>query len=296
MTFKNNCYLCPRKCGADRKNGKTGYCSATEKIKIARSALHMWEEPCISGKNGSGTVFFSHCTLKCVFCQNYKISHGGSGYIISEKELANEFLKLQNIGAHNINLVTPTHYVPKIIHALDIAKSTGLTVPIIYNTGGYETEETIEMLKGYVDIYMPDIKYYNDKYAIKYSAAPDYFKIASKAILKMFNQVGENKFDENGIMQKGVLIRHMLLPGLLNDSKKVIDYIYSTYGDNVYISIMSQYIPAGDLTHYPELNRRINPRAYNTLIDYCAKKGIKNAFVQDLSSANELFIPDFYTE
>lgn len=296
MNILNNCRLCPRKCGADRENGKRGYCSADKTVKIARSALHMWEEPCISGTNGSGTVFFSHCALKCVFCQNYKISHGGSGYEISEKELAEEFLKLQGMGAHNINLVTPTHYVPQIIRTLDIAKSAGLTVPIVYNTGGYEMEETIDMLNGYVDVYMPDIKYYSDKHAVKYSAAPNYFKTAAKAVSKMFNQVGENKFDENGIMRRGVLIRHMLLPGLLNDSKKVIDYIYSTYGDSVYISIMSQYIPSGDLTQYPELNRRINPRAYNALIDYCARKGIQNAFVQDLSSASETFVPDFYTE
>lgn len=293
MNLKN-CRLCPRNCGADRTRGNNGYCRAGASAKIARSAPHMWEEPCISGENGSGAVFFSHCNMQCVFCQNYKISRLGMGYEITEAELAAEFLRLEGLGVHNINLVTPTHFVPQIIRTIDTAKSAGLSIPVIYNTGGYETVETIEMLNGYIDIYMPDIKYYSDEYAVKYSAAPGYFKTASAALEKMLEQTGANVFDENGMMQRGVLVRHMLLPGLLNDSKKIIDYVFNSCGDNVYLSIMSQYTPSGDLSRCGELNRRVNPRAYNALVDYCARKGIKNAFIQEPSSANSCFIPDFY--
>ena len=294
MNALNKCALCPRNCGMNRLNGKTGFCGADDKIKIARSALHMWEEPCISGKNGAGAVFFSHCTMKCAFCQNYKISHVGNGYYLTENELADEFLRLQSEGAHNINLVTPSHYAPQIVRALDAAKSRGLTLPVVWNCGGYETTDTIKMLDGYVDVYMPDMKYYDDKYAVKYSAAPKYFKTCAAAIREMFNQVGKNQFNENGIMTRGILVRHMLLPGLLLDSKRIMDYLHTEYGDDIYISIMSQYTLSGDLEKFPELNKKIDPRAYDALVDYCAKIGITNAFVQDINSSDTGFIPDFY--
>ena len=293
MDILNKCALCPRGCGVDRLNGK-GFCGADGKIKIARCALHMWEEPCISGKTGSGAVFFSHCTMKCAFCQNYKISHGGNGYYLTEAGLADEFLRLQNEGAYNINLVTPSHYAPQIIRALHIAKSRGMTLPVVYNCGGYETVETLKMMDGYVDVYMPDMKYYSDKYAVKYSSAPRYFETCAAAINEMFRQVGRNQFNKNGILTRGVIVRHMLLPGLLLDSKRIMDYLHTTYGDDIYISIMSQYTPSGDLGKFPELNRPIDPRAYDALVDYCAKIGVINAFVQDIRSSGEGFIPDFY--
>lgn len=240
MKLLEECRLCPRDCGANRLNGKRGFCGAGDKIRVARAALHYWEEPCISGNIGSGTVFFSHCTLKCVFCQNYNISQCEWGKEITIERLAEIIIELQEKGALNINLVTPTHYVAQIIEAIKIAKSNGLKLPIIYNSSGYEKVETIKLLKGYIDVYLPDMKYFDTKYSSKYSKAKDYFKYAREAIDEMVNQVGEVKFDENGIVQRGVIIRHLMLPGLLFDSKKIIDYIYNTYGDKVYISIMNQ--------------------------------------------------------
>ena len=289
----SHCTLCPRLCGADRINGELGYCRASAKIKIARSALHFWEEPCISGEHGSGTVFFSHCTLKCVFCQNYNISTENKGKIISVSELADCFLDLQTQGANNINLVTPTHYIPLIIQALDLAKANGLTLPILYNTSGYENAETIKALDGYIDIYMPDMKYFDNKYAVKYSNAPDYFNIAKSAIREMYNQVGKPVFDENGIMQKGMIIRHLMLPGLLFDTKKIIDYIYREYENNVYVSLMSQYTPLEHVKRFLELNKKLNPKHYNAMIDYCANLGMENVYIQDGEAASESFIPPF---
>ncbi len=289
----SHCTLCPRLCGADRINGELGYCRSSAKIKIARSALHFWEEPCISGEHGSGTVFFSHCTLKCVFCQNYNISTENKGKIISVSELADCFLDLQTQGANNINLVTPTHYVPLIIQALDIAKANGLTLPILYNTSGYENPETIKSLDGYIDIYMPDMKYFDNKYAVKYSNAPDYFNIAKSAIREMYNQVGKPVFDENGIMQKGMIIRHLMLPGLLFDTKKIIDYIYREYKNNVYVSLMSQYTPLEHVKRFPELNKKLNPKHYNAMINYCTDLGMENVYIQDGEAASESFIPPF---
>lgn len=281
-------------CGADRRNGKTGFCGASDKIKIARHALHFWEEPCISGTSGSGTVFFSNCTMKCVFCQNYSISTRNVGSDVSIEELAEIFIDLQNQGALNINLVTPTHYAPQIISALKTAKKLGLHIPIVYNTSGYERVETLKMLDGLIDIYMPDMKYFSDKYAVKYSTAPKYFKIASEAIAEMFRQTGAPVF-ENGIMKRGVLVRHLMLPGLLFDTKKIMDFLYKTYGDDIYISIMSQYTPLEQVKKYPELDRKLNPRHYEAMLDYCAQLGIKNAFIQEGEAALESFIPEFYT-
>lgn len=288
-----NCRLCPRKCRANRTEGEVGFCGAGPDIKIARAALHFWEEPCISGENGSGTVFFSYCNMKCVYCQNYGISTQNKGVEITEEELADKFLMLQEQGANNINLVTPSHFVPQIIKALDAAKSKGLALPVVYNCGGYENVETLKLLRGYVDVYMPDMKYFSDKYAIKYSAAPDYFNIAKSAIDEMYRQVGKPVFDKRGIMQKGMIVRHMMLPGLLSDTKKIIDYLYGTYKDDIYISLMSQYTPMPNVKNIPKLNRRLNPKLYGAMVEYCMELGIKNAFIQDGSSAAESFIPDF---
>jgi putative pyruvate formate lyase activating enzyme len=288
-----SCRLCPRNCSIDRLNGELGFCGAGRLVKGARASLHYWEEPCISGDKGSGTVFFSNCNLKCVFCQNHSISQEGTGTEITPKRLSQIFLEQQERGALNINLVTPTHYVPQIIQAIDIAKKDGLRLPILYNTNSYENTETIKALKGYIDIFLPDLKYYSDKYAVKYSSAPDYFKFASEAIKQMVSQAGEPVFDDNGIMQKGVVIRHMMLPGLLFDSKKVVDYIYSTFGDSVYLSLMNQYTPMHDASRFPEINRTLNPGHYEALIDYSLSLGVKNGFIQEDETCSESFVPEF---
>jgi len=293
MNRLKNCALCPRSCGVDRTSGKTGFCGATDKVKVARIALHFWEEPCISGENGSGTVFFSHCTMKCVFCQNYNISTCHKGREITIDELAEAFVSLQNKGANNINLVTPTHYVPQIIASLEIARKNGLTIPIVYNTSGYESVETIRSLDGYVDIYMPDMKYFVDKYAVKYSNAPKYFETAARAIEEMYRQVGKIELDENGIMKKGLIVRHLMLPGLLLDSKRVMDYLFKSYGNDIYISLMCQYTPLPHVKKYPELDRKIDMQKYELLVDYCSSQGMENVFVQNEESAQESFIPDF---
>jgi len=288
-----NCMLCPRNCSVDRTANKIGFCKSSSKITVARVSLHYWEEPCISGKNGSGTVFFSGCNLKCVFCQNNAISHKGIGMDITNERLSEIFLEQQSKGAHNINLVTPTHFVPQIIEAIKIARNNGLMLPIVYNSSGYENIETIKALEGYIDIYLPDLKYFTDTYSIKYSNAPNYFNIASKAIEEMYKQVGRAIFDAAGMMKKGVIIRHLMLPGLLFDSKKIIDYIYTTFGDNVYISLMNQYTPVNNLERYPEINKPLNPKHYESLIDYCLSLDIKNAFIQEDGTVSESFIPEF---
>lgn len=291
-----NCRLCPRACGVNRTAGNVGYCKAGKEIKIARAALHFWEEPPISGENGSGTVFFSYCNMGCVFCQNYGISHEHHGRTVTEGELAEIFIDLQKNGANNINLVTPTHYVPQIKNALITAKKNGLAVPVVYNCGGYESVEALKILDGLVDIYMPDMKYFSDKYAIKYSNAPGYFVYACNAIEEMYRQTGKNAFDENGLMKSGVLVRHMLMPGMLFDSKKILDYLYESYGDNIYISIMNQYTPMPNAKNFPEINRRVDKKYYETLVDYAEKIGITNAFVQSGEAIGESFIPEFWDE
>ena len=297
MDILENCTLCPKNCGANRKNGEVGFCGAGNKVRIARCDLHFLEEPCISGKNGSGTVFFSHCNLRCVYCQNYKISHMGVGKTVSTEELAKAFLNLQEKGANNINLVTPTHYVPQIIDAVNLARKKGLTLPILYNSSGYENVETIKMLHGIVDIYLPDLKYFDDKYAERYSGVKSYFDIASRAISEMFKSVGKCVFDGNGIIKKGVIVRHMMLPHLLFDSKKILDYLFKTYGDDIFISIMNQYTPIKTLPKdYPELNEKVSEKYYNSLIDYALKLGIKNAYIQEGETAKESFIPEFFGE
>ncbi|MFL0252181.1 radical SAM protein [Clostridium neuense] len=289
----SECSLCPRKCNVNRLDNKLGFCSSGENVKISRVSLHNWEEPCISGTKGSGTVFFSNCNLRCVFCQNHTISQEGFGKEVSIERLSEIFLEQQERGAHNINLVTPTHYAYQIVEAIKLSKKNGLSIPILYNSNGYENVETIKMLNGYIDVYLPDLKYFNDKYAIKYSKAPNYFKIASNAIMEMVSQVGAPLFDENNLIKKGVIIRHLMLPGLLFDSKKVIDYIYNTFGDSVYISIMNQYTPMYDAEKYPEINKPLNPKHYDALIDYSLSIGVKNGFIQETGTNSKEFVPEF---
>lgn len=255
----------------------------------------MWEEPCISGEKGSGAVFFSGCNLGCVYCQNKDISRGQKGKEITVEELSDIFLVLQSQGANNINLVTPSHYAAQIIKAIDIAKGRGLKLPIVYNTGSYETVETLRMLSGYVDVYLPDCKYYDDARAIKYSNAPDYFGTAIKAIGEMFYQVGRPEFNEAGIMTKGVIVRHLILPEGTKDSKKIICELHDRFGDDVYLSLMSQYTPMNNsnVTQYPELCRKITKREYQRVLDYALEIGVENAYIQEGDVAKESFIPDW---
>jgi len=291
--FLISCNLCRRECGADRLHGELGFCRAGSEVKIARASLHLWEEPPISCGSGSGTVFFSHCNFKCVFCQNHDISQEDKGISVTMERLSNIFLELQNKAANNINLVTPTHYVPQIKEAIEMAKAKGLNLPILYNTNGYDSLETIKSLDGYIDVYLPDFKYFNDKYSIKYSKADGYLENIIPVLEEMTHQTGEATFDEQGRIQKGVIIRHLMLPGLLFDSKKVIDKIYSSFGDKVYISIMNQYIPMHKACDYPEINKPLNPDHYDSLISYASDLGVTNGFIQGEGANVEDFIPDF---
>lgn len=286
------CDLCPRHCWVDRSK-KTGFCMSSDILKIARASLHAWEEPCISGKNGSGTVFFSGCSLKCVYCQNYSLSHQNKGQEVSVEKLADIFLNLQKKGAHNINLVTPTHFVPQIIEALKLAKGNGLTVPIVYNSSGYENVDTLKMLNGYIDIYLPDFKYFSNDLAKKYSGVSDYFENATSALSEMFKQAGEFVIDEAGMMKRGMVVRHLILPGFTDDSKKVIEHVYELFRDKVFISIMNQYTPLEHVKKFPEINRKVTEEEYDDVIDFALQLGIENAFIQEGDTAKESFIPDF---
>lgn len=288
----NNCNLCPRHCGINRNNSELGFCRAGNKLKIARHSLHMWEEPCISGDKGSGTIFFSNCNLKCIFCQNYYISTENNGSLYTVEEFADMCIDLQNRGALNINLVTPTHFVPLIIDGLKLAKEKGLTIPIVYNTSSYENVETLKLLEGIVDIYLPDLKYIDNNISKKYSGIDDYFEVATKAIKEMYREQPKCIFNKDGIMQKGVIVRHLLLPGMENDSKKILKYLYDTYKNNIYISIMNQYTPVRTLK-YKELNKKVDENVYNDVIDYAWDIGIRNAFTQEEGTQKESFIPDF---
>ncbi len=288
------CALCPRQCCVDRRNVR-GYCGETEQVRVARASLHMWEEPCISGSAGSGTVFFAGCPLRCVFCQNRTIAFGEKGKALTPEQLTALFLLLQHKGAHNINLVTPTHFAPQIADALKSAKMQGLSIPVVYNTSGYETVHTLRLLEGVVDIYLPDLKYYSAAVSQKYSRAPDYFAYASRAIGEMVRQTGAPVFDGEQ-MRTGVIVRHMVLPGHVNDAKAVLKYLYDTYKEDVYISIMNQYTPSKDIEDYPEISRRVTRREYERVVDYAIELGIQNAFIQEGDTAKESFIPDFDEE
>lgn len=288
----NECMLCPRNCGVNRDKGEIGYCGCGKEMVIARYSLHEWEEPCISGDKGSGTIFFTGCNLRCCFCQNYDISTLRKGRGVSINEFCNICLELQDKGASNINLVTGTMYVPMIIEGLYMAKSKGLSIPVVYNSSGYECVNTIKMLKGVVDIYLPDFKYFSDELASKYSGCNNYFEYANEALNEMYRQVGKPVFDSNGMMVKGVIVRHLVLPGNYSDSKSVIKYLYNKYHDNIYISIMNQYTPIRKL-EYGELNNKVDDRDYDDIINYAYDMGIRNAFVQEGDTQSESFIPNF---
>ncbi len=287
-----HCTLCPRNCNIDRTSGNVGFCGMPATVQVARASLHMWEEPCISGANGSGTVFFTGCNLKCVFCQNHTIAVGGKGKEITVSHLADLFLTLQEKGAHNINLVTPSHYVPSMKEALILAKNNGLTVPIVYNTSSYEREDTLKLLDGLVDIYLPDFKYVSTRLSSTYSHAADYFKVAKKSLAEMFRQVGSPVFDGD-FMKRGVLVRHLILPGNVEDSKAVLRYLYETYGNNIFISIMNQYTPLPHASSYPELNRKVTDKEYEEVVNFAIDLGIEQGFVQEGETADESFIPEF---
>ncbi len=290
MSEYKSCRLCSRNCGVDRTK-TVGYCKATAEINIARAALHFWEEPPISGTNGSGTIFFSGCSLSCLFCQNREISRGRAGKCITTERLSEIMLELQTNGAHNINLVTPTHYIPSIAEAIRRARASGLTVPIVYNTGSYDTPDALKILDGLVDIYLPDLKYYTSKTAKNYSNAADYPEVAKAAIAEMYRQVGEPVLDEKGIMKKGVIVRILLLPGHVAEAKLCLKYLLDTYGDRIYISLMNQYTPMPNMK--PPLNRRVTHEEYSQLTDYAERLGLINGFTQEFGTASESFIPPF---
>ena len=287
------CTLCPRNCKADRNSGKTGFCGVDSTIYLARAALHMWEEPCISGQKGSGAVFFSGCGLRCCFCQNHDIAIGSRGLPVTVERLSEIFLELKEKGAANINLVTGAHYVPQIIQAFDMAREKGLDLPVVYNSSGYEKIEILRLLEGYVDVYLPDMKYMEAELAQKFSHAFDYPETAKKAIQEMVRQTGACEFGEDGYIRKGTIVRHLILPGHTRNSRKVLKYLHETYGDDIYISIMNQYTPVRTFDKYKELNRKVTKREYEKVLDAAVDMGIKNGFIQEGETASESFIPEF---
>lgn len=289
------CNLCPRKCLIDRTK-TLGYCKATDKVKVARSALHYFEEPSISGTNGSGTIFFSNCNLKCCYCQNKEISTDGFGKEVSIERISEMMLELEEKHANNINLVTPTHYVPSIIEAIKLARSKGLSIPIIYNTSGYESVETLKLLEGYIDIYLTDFKYSDNKLGKDLSKCSNYFEVTSKTLDEMYRQTGKNKFNDDGIMTKGIIVRCLVLPTKSDDTKKIINYLYKKYQDNIYLSIMNQYTPVNYIKEYPFLNKTVSEDEYNSVIDYAIDLGVKNAYMQEGGTCSESFIPAFDLE
>ena len=290
------CRLCPRECGADRAAAR-GRCGVGSTLKVARAALHYWEEPCISGEEGSGTVFFCGCSLGCVYCQNREISSGEAGKEISIERLGRIFLELQAKGANNINLVTAGHYLPQAAAALRLAAGQGLAIPVVYNSGGYESARELRRLEGLVDIYLPDFKYMDSAAAGRYSNAPDYPEAAKKALAEMVRQQGRPRFDGRGMMTAGVIVRHLMLPGMLEDSKAVIRYLYETYGDAIYISIMNQYTPMPGIGEkYPELSRALTQEEYDEAVDFALELGVENGFIQEGGTVSESFIPPFDAE
>jgi len=293
----DGCRLCPRECNVDRKRGQKGVCGVTGTgVYGARAALHMWEEPCISGEEGSGTVFFSGCPLRCVYCQNYEIARAERGSEISIERLSEIFIELQEKNANNINLVTPTHYSLEIIEAVKIARKKGLRIPIVYNCSGYESVHTLKKLEGIVDIYLVDYKYEDAVLAKRYSNAENYPEIVKIALKEMVRQCGEAVFDDREMMQKGVIVRHLLLPGQLQNGKDVVKYVYETYGDQVYLSLMNQYTPLPHVEKWPELNRKVTEEEYEELVDYAIELGVENGFIQEGETAQESFIPAFEGE
>lgn len=297
-SIMQDCTLCPRKCHVNRLQGQIGYCGQTAELTAARASLHFWEEPCISGNHGSGTVFFSGCNLRCVFCQNHNIAIGKTGKHISLERLSEIFLELQEQGAHNINLVTPTHYIPQIAWALEASKKQGLSIPIVYNTGSYEEVDSLRLLDGLVDIYLPDLKYYSSELSFSYSHAADYFEKATAAIAEMFRQVGTPVFNKSdtaaqALMKRGMIVRHLILPGQIKDTKKILRYLYETYKNDIYVSIMNQYTPLPHVMHIPELNCKVTAEEYQRVLSFAERLGIENGFIQEGNAACESFIPEF---
>ena len=294
----SSCTLCPRRCGIDRTSGMHGACGESAKVRLARAALHFWEEPCISGSNGSGAVFFTGCQLRCVYCQNQPIAHGDVGREVTLSRLADIFFELEEKGANNINLVTPDHFIPQIAEVISDAKSRGLSLPFVYNTSSYVTVEALRRLEGLVSIYLPDLKYLDGVRAKEYSGAADYPDVAKSALKEMFRQVGPVKFmqmqnEEEPMLSGGMVVRHLLLPGALDDAKQIVAYLYDTYGDDIYISLMSQYTPPEAVADHPLLHRRVRKKDYEALVDYAIALGVEHAFIQEGSAADESFIPAF---
>ena len=284
------CKICPHNCKINRLQ-QIGRCKSTDKIKIALYSVHNFEEPCISGDNGSGTIFFSNCNMNCVFCQNYEISQLGRGKEITIEELADIMIKQQERNVQNINLVTPTSYVLHIIEAIKIARKNGLKIPIVYNTNGYDSIETLKMLEGYIDIYLPDLKYYYNDLAKKYSKVDNYFEIATKAIQEMYRQVGTPVLDENGVMKKGLMIRHLILPNEVKNSKKVLKWIKNNIDSNVYVSIMAQYFPTYKAKTIHEISRKITKEEYEKIENYLYELNLENGYIQELGEHEEEYVP-----
>ena len=287
------CKLCPHICKINRLDDKVGRCGAGKNVKFALAQVHKFEEPCISGENGSGTIFFSGCNLSCVFCQNYKVSQERKGTECAIQDLANEFIKLQEKGVHNINLVTGFMFVPQIIEAIKIARNCGLNIPIVYNTSGYESVETLKLLEGYVDIYLPDFKYFYNELGEEYSNVKNYFEYTSEAIKEMKRQIPENEFDDNGIMIKGVIIRHLVLPNHIRNSKRVLKYIKDTFGKDTLISVMAQYFPSNKAMEFQDLNHKLTNEEYESILEYLDILGMENGFIQDLEDEEEKYVPNF---
>lgn len=289
----NSCTLCPHNCKVNRLEGKKGRCKCDNTLKITLASLHMFEEPCISGTNGSGTVFFTNCNLNCIYCQNYEISQGGKGKEITIQTLANIFIKQQEKGAHNINLVTPTMYVYQIIEAIKLARKNGLKIPIIYNSNGYENVETIKMLNGYIDVYLPDLKYYTNELSKKYSNVDNYFEVATNAIKEMYSQVGNVVFDDNEIIQKGVIIRHLVLPNHIQNTKNILKWINENLPKDIYVSVMAQYFPTYKAKNDSLINRKLNKKEYKEVLNYLYSLDLQNGYIQELGSHEEEYVPNF---
>ena len=293
MKELSSCTICPHNCKVNRNNGQIGRCRSGNKVKIALASVHNYEEPCISGKNGSGTIFFSNCNLSCIYCQNYKISQLGKGYELSVEELANIMIKQQEKGVNNINLVTPTMYAYQIIEAIKIARKNGLNIPIVYNTNGYENVKTIQDLNGYIDIYLPDLKYYSNELSKKYSKVDNYFKYTTEAIKEMYRQVGCPVFDENGIIQKGLIIRHLVLPNHLQNSKHVLKWIKENMPEDTYVSVMAQYFPTYKAKEDDLINRKLTKKEYKEIEEFLYTLDLRNGYMQELGEHEEEYVPDF---
>lgn len=298
MKTSESCNLCPRACGISRAGGERGVCGETAAIRIARAALHFWEEPCISGTKGSGAIFFTGCQLRCVYCQNQPIAHGDVGKEVTLSRLVEIFFELEEKGANNINLVTPDHFIPQIAAAVRMAKQKGFSLPFVYNTSSYVTVDALRELDGLIDIYLPDFKYMDETHAKEYSKAVDYPEVAKMALQEMYRQVGAARFtevpkEEEPMLCRGMIVRHLLLPGALDDAKQIVAYLYNIYGDDIYISLMSQYTPGETVADHPLLCRKVRKKEYDALVDEAIRLGVENAFIQEGSAADESFIPAF---